>query len=245
MWLREKQQEAASLAEVATNAIVPSRRDFTQFIASQRRDLAVVPRLKRRDPTTGGHWPSVDLKALGLSLDDTEVAAFAVATAAWHGASIADLEMMRAILDAPLLRDDLCIDERLIYDSRLRGADAVRIPVADLSIDDVDRLCAIAVSLHMTPVLEIGSPAEVQRSPLRPPHCVGLSCTAADGFVDLDCVRVLAAAIPHHVVAVLLAEPRDIGEILSLRGHVDAVVAGDVLLDAERPDERVHAILNA
>lgn len=233
------------MREVATNSIVPSRRDFTQFIASQRRDLAVVPRLKRRDPTTGGHWPSVDLKALALSLDDTDVAAFAVATAAGHGASITDLETMRATLDAPLLRDDLCIDEQLIYDSRLRGADAVRIPVADLPRDDADKLCAIAVSLHMTPVLEISSLAELQRSPLRPPHCAGLACAASDGFVDIDRVRALATTIPHHVVAVLLAEPRDIGEILSLRGHVDAVIAGDVLLDAERPVELVQAILNA
>jgi indole-3-glycerol phosphate synthase len=242
-WLQEKRQEVRRLGDVATNAIVPSRRDFTQFIASQRADLALVPRLKRRDPRTGGAWPAIDVVALARALDDTDVAALAVATAVLHGASASDLETVRAAVGAPLLRDDLCIDEAQLYDSRLRGADAVRIPVADLTAGELDRLCDIAVSLHITPVLEIGGRDDLEAAPVRAPHCIGLDCPSRDGFADIDATRALATLVPAHFVVIALAEPRSLDEALRLRGHVDAVVVGDALLAAVRPAAEIARFL--
>lgn len=242
-WLEEKRQELSRLGEVATNAMVPSRRDFSQFIGAQRADLALIPRLKRRDPDTGGAWPTLDPVAMARILDETDVAALAVATSAWHAGSTDDLTAVRGVVSAPLLRDDLCIGEAQIYDSRLRGADAVRIPIADLSVDQAGRLCEVAVSLHMTPVLEIATPAELAAAPVRAPHCVGLYCLAEDGFADLGLVRDLAHAVPAHIVVLVLAEPRSIDEALRLRGQVDAVVIGDSLLGAARPADEVARFL--
>ena len=52
-WLAEKQAEVAGLGDLAFPEIVPSRRDFTQFVATQKQGLALVPRLQRAaKPTT-------------------------------------------------------------------------------------------------------------------------------------------------------------------------------------------------
>ncbi len=238
-WIREKRREATRLQGVATNAIVPSARDFAQFLASQRSDLALVPRLKRRDPLTGGSWPGADFAALAVGLDDTEIAALAVCTSEEHGCTGEDLETVRTAMTAPLLRDDLCFDEVQVFDSRIRGADAVRIPISELDSLDIERVSDISVSLHMTPVLEIADEADLEKAPMRAPHCVGINCVAADGFADLARVRILAGHIPRFIVVVLLAEVRSIAEGLTLRGDVDAVVVGDSILDAASPLDEV------
>ncbi len=243
IWIREKQMEADRLEGIATNAIVPSRRDFSQFIASQRTDLALVARLKRRDPQTPGSWPALDVTALAAELDDSDVAALAIATATLHGMSADDLEALPTALSVPLLRDDLCIDEVQIYDSRLRGADAVRIPVAELPVEQMEKLCDIAVSLHVTPVLDLCSGDDLARAPIRAPYCVGLSCAADDGFVDITVVRAIAARIPRNIVVLALAEPRSVHEALDLRGVVDGVVVGDVLLNADSPMSEIDRFL--
>lgn len=228
-WLEEKRHEAVRLRGVATNAIVPSNRDFSQFIGSRRGDLALVPRLKRRG-LTGVGWRDVDLLAMAVELDDTEIAALAVCTAAEHGGSLADLTAVSRAVSAPILRDDLCIDEAQVFDSRLRGADAVRLPVAELADDRLERLIDIAISLHMTPVLDVACERDLHRVPMRNPQCIGVNCVGADGFADLPQVCALAKQVPSHVVAVLLAEVRSLASGSSLRGHVDAIVAGDALL---------------
>ncbi len=242
-WIREKRRDLEDLQGIATNAIVPSRRDFSQFIASQRRDLALVARLKRCDPQTGGAWPHVDLGGLAQLLDDTDIAAFAVHTDGLHGMAAGDLDAIGTTVSAPVLRDDLCLDETQVYDSRLRGADALRIPMAELVDDEVEKLCDIAVSLHMTPVLEVGDEDSLGRVPVRAPNCIGLSCSALDGFVDLVRVRSLAARVPRHIVVVVLAEVRNVDEALDLRGVVDGVVVGDVLLNAGQPEVEVARFL--
>ena len=244
-WILEKREEAERLRGIATNAIVPSRRDFTQFIASQRSEIAVVARLKRRDPLTGGAWPGADLVELARAFDDTDVAAVAVSTAALHGTSIDDLDLVRESLTAPLLRDDFCLDEAQLYDSRLRGADAVRIPVHELETERVDSLCDIAVSLHLTPVLDVGDERDLARAPVRAPHCVGFSCVGSDGFADLAGICRLSERVPRHIVVLALAEVQNADQALELRGAVDGVVVGDALLAAERPDDAVARFLGA
>ncbi len=243
LWIREKLEEAEKLQGIATNAIVPSGRDFTQFLASQRTDVALVARLKRVDPSTGGEWRDADLVSLAELLDDTELAALAVSTAAVHGMSPQDLDSVRAVSTAPLMRDDLCVDEVQLYDSRLRGADAVRIPVTELVDELVESLCDVAVSLHMTPVLDIADRAELERAPVRAPHCVGLRCTEPDGFIDVERTRALAALVPRHIVVVSLSEPRDLAEASRLRGSVDGAFVGDVLLRASEPEREIERFL--
>lgn len=242
-WLREKRREVERLRGIATNSIVPSRRDFSQFLASQRTDLALVPRLKRSDPQTGGTWGEVALTELARAFDDTDVAAIAVSTAAVHGMSSDDLVVLRGAVSAPLLRDDLCLDECQVYDSRLRGADAVRIPIRDLDDEQISKLCDVAISLHVTPVLEVANERDLERAPARPPHCVGLDCVADDGFVDVAQISNLAPLVPAHVVVVVLAEPRSLEEGSRMRGLVDGVVVGDVLLGSHRPVEEVARFL--
>jgi len=242
-WLQEKKSEAQQLGDLATKDIVPSRSDFSQFIGSQRTDLALVPRLKRADPFTGSDWPDADLVALARLFDDTDVGALAVCTSNLHRGAADDINAIRAAASAPLLRDDLCLDDAQVYDARLRGADAVRIPLAELEPTAVSRLSDIALSLHMTAVFDAACAADLDRAPMQAPNVIGLNCSGADGFVDIEAVARLADEAPRHLVVVVLAEIRSFEDADALRGVVDGLVVGDLLLAAANPLEVVERIL--
>jgi len=242
-WLAEKQAEIATLTELALPEIVPSRRDFTQFVATQKRGIALVPRVQRANPDTGETWPALDLEAFARACDDAEAGALAVRTAALFGAGLADLDRVVAAVTAPVLRDDLCLDRRQLYQARLHGADAVVLPAAALDAAALRDLGAVATSMHMASVVEAGDAETLAAGLALPAACVGLAAAGADGYADLERVRELADAVPRHRTVVLLSEVRALDQLLPLAGLIDAAVVGDALLAAADPGAAIAAFL--
>jgi indole-3-glycerol phosphate synthase len=240
-WLAEKQAEAAALAAIATAEIVPSRRDFLQFVDTQKQSVALVPRLARANPDTGGAWPALDLLAFARACDEADTAALAVRTATLHGGTIDDLAAVAAAVTAPVLRDDLCVDRTQVYHARLHGADAVLVPAADLPDARLAELAATARSMHMATVLEVADAARVAAALAVPGACVGVACRGADGFADLAAAARLAGAVGKGRTVLLLSEVRALDDLAALRGLIDAAVVGDALLGAPDPAAAINA----
>ena len=194
--LAEKEAEIDALRQLSVTEVVPSRRDFTMFVATQKRGIAVVPRLKRRDPDTGAAWPNVDFAALAALYDEAETAAVAVGTARLHGGSIEDLRLVAEATTAPVLRDDLCVHADQVYHARLYGADAVVLPASHLDLEQLHTLAAVANSVHMAAVIEVQSEDDLTRALGTAPACVGVNCVGRDGFTDLSYARAIGARIP-------------------------------------------------
>lgn len=242
-WLAEKRAEIAALGDVAVGDIVPSRRDFTQFVATQKQSIALVPRLARANPETGGVWPGLDLLELARRYDDADTAALAVRSAALHGGAIADLAAAAAATTAPILRDDLCLDRRQLYQSRLHGADAVLLPAAHLDPAALVELGAIAASMHMVAVIEVRSERELDAALAVANACVGLVCPGGHGFADLARVGALAARVPARRTTLLLGEVAALDDLRALDGLIDAAVVGDALLGAADPVAAIEAFI--
>jgi len=122
--LTASRAEAAQLAGQRLSEVVPSRRDFARYVDTQKQDLAVIARLGTRP-----EWTRARLVAHAQACDDAEVAALAVATGALGGL-LDDLAAVADSTTAAILRDDLLVDSRQLYDARLHGADAAR-PVGE------------------------------------------------------------------------------------------------------------------
>jgi indole-3-glycerol phosphate synthase len=242
-WLAEKRADADALRDLPLTDIVPSRRDFTQFVATQKQGLAIVPRLQRRNPVSGASRPLLDVAALARAFDDSEAGAIAVRTAKLFEGSIVDLDAVRAAATAPLLRDDLCIGQQQIYASRLHGADAVVLPAGDLPADALRELAAIANSTHMAAVIEVTDDAQLAAALALPTACIGLACAGVDGRLDGERALALAKTVPSHRVVLLLGEIAAAADLEQFVGVVDAAVVGDVLLAAAEPRAALDALL--
>jgi indole-3-glycerol phosphate synthase len=243
LWLAERREALAGLSTLRLPEIVPSRRDFTQFVTTQKQGIALVPRLQRRNPETGGAWPALDLAAFARVCDDTDAGALAVRTAALFGGTMDDLDTVAASVTAPVLHDDLCIAREQLFAARLRGADAVLLPADALDAARLRELDAVATSLHMAVVVDVGTADELAAALVLATACIGLRGSGADGYADVDAVAALARGVPRRRTTLLLAEVRRLDELSRLAELIDAAVVGDALLDAADPAAAITAFL--
>jgi len=243
-WLEEKVREAQSLGDVQVQNLVPSRRDFHHFTATHKDGVAVVVRLKRRDPGTGGEWPDVDLTALAQAADDADVGAIAVRSTALFSVDREEMARCAAAVTAPVLCDDLCLDARLIYQARLHGADAVVIP-GDLDPGDLAELTDITTSLHMVAVVEVRNHAELTAALACSHTAIGINCVGGDGFIDVGATQSLALATPRQRLVLTLAEVRDLDEVERLSGSIDSAVIGDLFLAAGDPGSAIRSAVES
>lgn len=230
--LAASREEVRQLASLALSEVTPSRRDFAQFVATQREDLAVIARLV--------HTPALLEQA--RACDDAEVAALAVATLGGDLA-VSDMAAVADATTAPILREDPALDRCQLYYARLHGADAVLLPAAELDAATLQELVTVASSLHMASVIDVQSAAEVDVA-LRMPHAIlGLRCTAAGGGVDVIWTQGLTRGVPRQRTVICLSEVRTPAECAALRGVCDAVVVGETLQGATDVNAALRALV--
>lgn len=229
--IAEKNAEIDVLAGLNLTEVTPSRRDFAMFVATQKQGIALIPRLKRADPDTGKSWPGLDLVAVAQRLDDTEVGAIAVTTAGYYGASVGDLLAVAEAITAPVMRDDVCTHRLQVFQARLHGANAVTISFPDVPAPRRAELVETASSTHMASVIEVAAVDELDAALAFGTACIGIRC-GENAHADIQRVRVIAERIPRQRTAIVLSEIASIEDAASLKGLVDAVVVGDLLLDA-------------
>ena len=225
--LAASRDEGRQLAAPRVSEVTPSRRDFAQYVATQKTDLAVIARLAGSSSHT-----AAQLIAQARDYDDAEVAALAVATGA-GGLSAEIMAAIAAATTAPILRDDLLMQPKQIYHARLHGADAAVFPAAELDGTDLHELIMIASSLHMASVIEAFTPGHLDTARQFAHVIVGLRCTSTDGNLDVEATLDLARRVPRQQTVIVLPEIRSPRECAALRGTCDAVVAGEVLSTAD------------
>jgi len=232
-------EEIRRLREQPVSEVTPSRRDFAQYVATQKDDLAVIARISRNGP----EQTLSELLDFAAACDDAEVAALAFSTAT-GGLTIDAMVGIAAATTAPILRDDLTLDPRQLYYARLHGADAALFPAADLDAAALHVLASVAGSLHMASIIEVMRAADIERAVQVPHAILGLRCTAADGSLDVESTRQLARQLPPQRTIIALAEVRAAAECTALRGVCDAVIAGAVLRTAPDVGARLLQLLS-
>ena len=226
--LAASRDEARRLVGQAVSEVAPSRRDFAQYVAVGKEDLAVLARLSRE----AGQRTIAELIEYARACDDAEVAALAVATGP-GGLTADEMAAIAAAVTAPILRDHFIVDPSQLYFARLHGADAAVFPAADLDPTTLHALVTVASSLHMASIIEVTSAADIDRVTQLPHVICGLRCTTADGGLDLERTQQLARQVSSHYAAIALPEITSTAEGTALYGFCDAVVAGELLLGGD------------
>ena len=222
--LARSHAEAAQLAGQRLSEVTPSRRDFAQYVDTQKQDVAVIARIGARPD-----WPTAQLVAHARACDDADVAALAVVTGV-AGRPLSDLAAVSDSTTAPILRDDLTVSPSQLYHARLHGTDAGIFPAADIDSATLHALVDVASSLHMASVVEVLSAATLAAALALPHALIGLRCLGNDGRLDLARTLELAHQVPAQRTVVCLPEVQSSAECAHLRGACDAVVVGEVLL---------------
>ena len=203
-------------------------------VAALRRDeVTVIAEVKRSSPSRGALAPIEDPAALARAYEEGGAHAISVLTEGRRfGGSLDDLVAVRCAVDLPVLRKDFIVSSYQLWEARAAGADVVLLIVAALSQEALISLHERAVSIGLTPLVEVHDLDEVPRALDAGARIVGVNVRDLRTLqVDRDHFARVAPYLPDTVVRVADSGVRDAHDLIAYAGAgADAVLVGESLM---------------
>ncbi len=142
------------------------------------------------------------------------------------------LREIREQVSIPLLRKDFTVDEYMIYEAKVIGANAVLLICSLLEEETIRRWIDLCDELGMSALVEAHDGEEIQMAVRAGARIIGVNNRNLKTFqVDIgNCVR-LREKIPAHILFVAESGMRTREDIAVLeRGGVDGVLIGETLM---------------
>ncbi len=221
-------------------------RDFIEALVEDR--LHLIAEVKRASPSRGDLAPDLDAAELAHVYMDNGASAVSVLTdRPFFKGSLDDL---RAVRDAaaesrtPVLRKDFVIDEYMIYEARLWGADAVLLLVVGLSDGQLQDYQGLANDLGMAALIETHDELELYRALDIKPRLIGINNRDLRTFTtDLTTTHGLAPRVGSSSRVVAESGIHNVDDARSMRAAgADAILVGESLITAEDTSARVQEL---
>jgi indole-3-glycerol phosphate synthase len=146
-----------------------------------------------------------------------------------------------------VLRKDFIVTSYQLWEARAAGADLALLIVAALNQSELESLVERAVSIGLTPLVEVHDEEEAERALEAGATLVGVNARNLKTLeVDRDTFARVAPRIPDEVVRVAesgVRGPRDVFEYAKQGAHV--VLVGETLVRGDNPREAVADLVAA
>lgn len=240
--LKEKlrQQPEHIIHKVLRGELVPSISCAKTALRSS--SLAVIAEIKRASPSLGDIAPILDPMALVQRYISGGANMISVLTdEKFFKGSLEDLNQVAAVATVPVLRKDFIVDTLQIAESVAAGADMVLAIVAVLG-QKTKAMVAAAKALGLAVLVEVHNEAELEIALHSGAEVIGVNNRNLSTFaVDPECALRLIENIPSECIRV--AESGILNPALArqyAQAGYDAVLIGQALVCAERPDDFIR-----
>jgi indole-3-glycerol phosphate synthase len=210
--------------------------------------VSVIAEVKRSSPSKGELASISDPAALAADYQAGGACTISVITEERRfGGSLADLEAVRAAVDIPVLRKDFIVTSYQLWEARVAGADLALLIVAALSQNQLEALVERAVSIGLTPLVEVHDEEEVERALLAGATLIGVNARNLRSLeVDRDTFARLAPHIPDEVVRVAESGVRGAHDVFEYaKQGANVVLVGETLVTGEDPRAAVADLVAA
>lgn len=224
-----------------------SGRDFGAALRNSQR-VPIIAEIKRASPSAGKIVESADVGRMAKAYQAGGAAALSVLTDThFFGGDLEDLKQARAAVPLPVMRKDFIIHEIQLYESKIAGADAVLLIAACLDEQRLRDLYQEAVTLGMTPVVEVHGEDELGPVLHVRPAIVGINNRNLKTMeVDLQTsirLRKLIPAGPLVVGESGISKPEDVRRLRS--AGIDAFLVGTSLMKSQDPSAALNDLCRA
>ncbi len=242
-----RRREPLAQLEAAVQADPRRRERFLSALS--RPELAFICELKRRSPSAGvllaeeGESSDQDSRggprwrALAHAYRAGGASALSILTEQDHFAG--SLEDLRAaeICGLPRLRKDFVIDEAMLLEACLYGADAVLLIAAILDDATLRRLMECCAHYGLAVLLEVHDERELERAAVLNPDLIGVNARDLSTLrVDLATCERLLPRIPPGALRVAESGIKNIADLQRVRAAgADAVLIGETLMRSADP----------
>jgi indole-3-glycerol phosphate synthase len=210
--------------------------------------VSVIAEVKRSSPSKGALAPITDPASLAAEYEAGGAAAISVLTEQRRfNGSLDDLVRVRVAVSVPVLRKDFIVTAYQLFEARAAGADLVLLIVAALSDDELVCLIERAVSIGLTPLVEVHTSEEVSRAVAAGARLIGVNARNLQTLeVDPGTFARLAPEIPDGIVRVAESGVRGPHDVIELaRDGADVVLVGEALVTGRDPRSGVADLVAA
>ncbi len=210
--------------------------------------VKVIAEVKRSSPSKGALAAIADPAGLATDYAAGGASVISVLTEQRRfGGSLDDLDLVRRVVDTPLLRKDFVVSSYQLWESRAHGADVVLLIVAALEQPALVSLHERALSLGMTVLVEVHDEVELERALDAGARVVGVNARDLRTLeVDRATFARLAPRIPSGIVRVAESGVRGTHDVIDYARHgADAVLVGESLVTGGSPRSAVADLVAA
>jgi indole-3-glycerol phosphate synthase len=210
--------------------------------------VGVIAEVKRRSPSHGSLAEIDDPAFLSKQYELGGARMISVLTERRQfGGSLADLDLVRAAVQVPVLRKDFVIGVYQVHEARAHGADAVLLIVAALEQNALIGLRERVESLGMTAIIEVHTEDEASRALDAGARVIGVNARDLRTLdVDRSTFERIAPGLPSGVVKIAesgVRGPLDLIEYAA--AGADAVLVGESLVTGADPRHAVAELVTA
>ena len=169
-------------------------RDFYGNLQNSRTKPALIAEVKKASPSKGIFREDFDPQAIAKAYEIGGASCLSVLTdAEFFQGGFENLQLVRQVVDLPLLCKEFIIDPYQIYWGRSHGADAVLLIAAILTDADLTELQALIHQLGMTALVEVHSQEELDRVlQISDVRLIGINNRNLENFiVELEQTKIL------------------------------------------------------
>ena len=169
-------------------------RDFYGSLQNSRTKPALIAEVKKASPSKGVFREDFDPQAIAKAYEIGGASCLSVLTdAEFFQGGFENLQLVRQVVDLPLLCKEFIIDPYQIYWGRSHGADAVLLIAAILTDADLTELQALIHQLGMTALVEVHSQEELDRVlQISDVRLIGINNRNLENFiVELEQTKIL------------------------------------------------------
>jgi indole-3-glycerol phosphate synthase len=215
----------------AVEAAPPARNFFAPLASAG--PIKLIAEVKKASPSAGLIRADFDPVAIGRTYEQHGASCISVLTdEQYFAGSLDDLRRVRAAVGVPCLRKDFILDKYQLYEARSAGADAVLLIAECLDDCNLRALFNEAVSLGMTPLVELYEPENLKRVFDAGATLIGVNNRNLKTMrTDLEHTLRLRDQIPGECVLVAESGIQTRADVARLEAAgVDAILVGESLM---------------
>lgn len=229
-------EEKCSLEEIKKLALTLPKGEFAFEKALEKPGISFICECKKASPSKGIIAQDFPYLQIAKEYEDAGADCISVLTEPkWFLGSDAYLKEIADSVSVPCLRKDFTVDEYMIYEAKVLGAQAVLLICSILFKEQIKEYIKICDTLGISALVEAHNEDEVKTAVESGARIIGVNNRNLKDFsVDTDNSRRLRQMVPQDILFVAESGVKTSQDIAVLREiGVDAVLIGETLMRAE------------
>lgn len=230
----ETNKKRHSIYELKEKAFaMPIDQSFPFKKALEKDGMSYILEVKRHSPSKGQIVSTFDFKAIAKEYEMIGADAISVVTEPDYFKGDDDfLREIKRIVKIPVLRKDFVVDEYMVYESKILGADAILLIAGVLDEITLMRCVNLAHNLGMSAIVETHSSMQVKKALRVGAKIIGVNnCDLRTFEIDMKNSIELRSMVSDDIVFVSESGIKTYDDIKVLEeNNVNAVLIGETLM---------------